>query len=1583
MRLDAYSTLWSAFKAYADLPDSHITKEKVQALLEFLKRDLTHQIGGPMEPSETNLVLQALKLLVTLVWTKSLSVHLTDAYRSFVIDHSTRILEERKVSKAVLLHYMHLLSTQDFSSRIMTPARAIRLLELLKDLPEHVRGNGVISERLMVYQRISEQAKGTFKSRPSCWLLALLSAMTCSIPDTRKKAITLGHRLPVALGSSSTVATALRDLLDSPGEQEDVLSSTICKRLMKMMKSINEARQVPQIWAAVMLLMRGLDQKFHEWHRLPDWLRIIQKCFNCSDSEARVEANKAWNKLVYVAQPHEEAKSFLTKMLMKPLLVQMERPSSEKHSKSTRNSAFASYCNLLYYALKPSASFGHNDAVWDEYIVPAFKVPFLSSEQNSDSACRILIALFWREKVKPWKETRTLDATSIEPEELPLLDCKWIRSRTHSILEVFDLLFRSSYWGPAVYPDTAYIAQAWRNFAKALGDACRKEVRASPETTEAVAHLSRFLIRFCHKMSATTKEGDGGYVSRFHFLCKTVLEEVGPLPFAEGALPGAIEYSSTTCSTDSKSKGRLPMIDILEALQNLPSSYKDEAYFNTVFDLLQLTSKARSSAHSRIHFFKQCAEAVLHDGSGDAGSRLTCRAIAKLLSGDMTTAATNFTSDSGDAEHTVANMVKILELAIPYQKGEYEAWSNLLKESLLVTDSYQIALLVTDRLTASLGHHLTDEGSLCAAILVQEFLGVFNSSASLNAHKPFSKKTKRKEPEAMSIYRRLVDLIDLHLFRMYGLADCDDEVVLLSITNAAISLLKACPTDYKLACLTGMQQSLALWFEDEQRLLTTASPAGDLKLIQARKLCPVVIDVLGKLSKEMDLKALDTLFAAAFRTSHKITINQMVQMWNSTYGTSKSLEYGDMLKEVLARLVPFVDLELPGLHNLNSQGTSPRRLDYVEGPEMEDVRSSNHELAASSEVDQPMNLLSGGKEPQKRPGETTDAVERRTPTKEDSRARLHHEDSQVQFVQIESSPCPGENAESQDLTARQKEVRERQDREANLHFADLRSSLPRGIGAPKIAKQLPSLLPGDEDETLDIAHPGTPTLSSRRIVSYEEAAQCSPTPKSKQQALRFEEIDAPSSPLSLHGPVEGIYQPEAAFPSDCRNEVPNEAENEELIEVGLFEDNPVESSILDDMADAVPTCKGSSCTALPVNESHYQEQTLGTPSDNLAAENDDTAQDKPVTEPRVGDDLSFEGVTTQGPGAVTTVCDKLVDCSCSPRSLEQGPEIAGPFPVAENTLDVEMTSTTPQTDGSNEKEIETNFETPLSIGSPLDTQKIYSDDNDFWSASQLSQELERAASSAPNQISEEQSESAPPAPAKRKWSPAASQRSKRRKTTGDFTRPRATTRLSSVTPEVHLTEEIYDCIEVQAPSSSYQSIRAASIASQSSVVSQPVKRARGRPRRVQSLLEMLGPSGTGEDLIMDNKKDTHQSSVKVEVCIPTSSRRPIPSQAPTEPGTLPTHQPDDPTRILNAATTSNRDSAAPRHTSTEIKADDKENVVPPDEAMALLQKALSSLRNTNASLDRSHLRAIDDLVFEIRTEAQNAALRNEGVGNGL
>lgn len=1584
LRLDAYLTLCSALKAYAELPNGHITKEKTQALVAYIRTDLTPQSEDPMEPSEARLMLQALKLLVTVVWNKPLSAHLTNSDRSFILDHSSRMIDEHKMPKAVILHYLHLLSTQEFSSKIMTTGRAVRILEVVKDLPDHVRGNGVISERIMVYQRILEQAKGVFKSKPALWAVQVLAAMTASVADTRNRAIALGHRVAIALGSSSIVATALRDLLEASSEHEDTFSSTLCKRLVKMTKTADETVQVPQIWGVVMLLMSGLQKKFSEWQHLHDWLRIIQKCFNCTDAEVRVEANKAWNKIVYIARPYEGTRSFLSKMLMKPILVQLERPNNERQSKSTRKSAFATYCNLLYYSFKPSSSFSHYDAVWDKHIVPAFQPPFLSSEENSDRACRILLALFWRERIIPWRETRALDATIVEPEELPLLDCKWTRSRTGSILEVFELLFRFSCWGPSSHPDTAYIAVAWRNFAKALSDACCKEVRPSIETTEAVNHIARFVTRICQKGSAAVKGSDEDYVGRFHFIIKTILSEIGPTPFSEGAWLSAI-HGSTIGSSTSNGQARPLMIDILGAIQDMPENCNDEAYSDMVVDLMQLTSKARASTRGRIQFYKQCAAAVIPDGSDNLRCRLTWNAISNLACAEVSTGVVNPLGDTADAENIVADVIEILELGVPYRNGQSEAWPALLKQLfLLAASSRRSGLSIIERLTKCLRHHISDEGGLCAADLIQAIIEVLNASASSENRNLALKATKKNEAEIKSEYHQAVSLIDVHLSRIYGLVDRCDEAVFQSVIDATISLLQACTTEYTLAYLTEMQASLALWLADEKRLITTTSHAGSLKLVQARRLCPVVIDVLEKLSDEVDVRSLDRLFAAAFRTSHRIVVNQTVKMWNSAYGTKKNVEYGDLLKEALARLIPFVDLELPGLDNLGSHGTIFPTLDYLETRE-DEHRAQHSDKLTESRVMEPQTVLPTVDNGvlQEQPV-AIDAARTRTPAKAGFRPVLRHDDSQVQFVSIESSPLPGEDLESQCLTARQKEVRERQDHEAALLFPDLRSGPACKTDALETTGKSSSfVLAGAEHDPFESTDLATPTLPSRNGVSYENTALLSPTPRSKQQALRLEEIDVPSSPLSIQGRAEENQRPGTLLTSRGQNEVQSQTPNPRAAEVELIEDSPVRSSILgEDITDAFPKETEQPTTVAPLRKvGHEQLPMSKRPSDYSGGEIANMSENLPTSEPQVEDEM-FSVMQATGVEIVTT--DYPLVAGHSELSSEQSPVVAGCLMnIANNTADLVMTESAPQTDGSNEKHTKTTFKTPIRAGSlPEEHMNIHSDNNDFWSASQLKQDLERVASlrSAQSPILKQQSDPAFSAPVKRKRPQETSQGSKRRKTNGSVARPRESPRLLSENSKQHSSQAVYDCIEVESPSISQWSSQAESAASQTSVMSQVLKRGRGRPKRIPAPSTMPSQDDVRNSFDASNQTEGHEPipKPKVEVCIPTNggSRLDL-SQVSTRSDETSIHQTESSDRVLNAASASNRNSA-PARGSTEVKTDDKENQASPEEAMELLQKALSTLRSIN--MDRSDLRAIDDLVFEIRTEAQHAAQRSDRRG---
>ncbi|KAI9831149.1 MAG: hypothetical protein M1819_005237 [Sarea resinae] len=147
-----------------------------------------------------------------------------------------------------------------------------------------------------------------------------------------------------------------------------------------------------------------------------------------------------------------------------------------------------------------------------------------------------------------------------------------------------------------------------------------------------------------------------------------------------------------------------------------------------------------------------------------------------------------------------------------------------------------------------------------------------------------------------------------------------------------------------------------------------------------------------------------------------------------------------------------------------------------------------------------------------------------TPVKSTPKARLRHDDSQIQFAPIDSSP-PGEaSGESQLLTDRQREVKERQQTEAAM-FPDLRSSpLPRSqVGkAPHSELTLSSSLSRDGNVLSD--GPTTPTLPPPAHSPFNEFLLSSPTPRPdndtssplEPRAGREEEqpMEFPSSPPS-------------------------------------------------------------------------------------------------------------------------------------------------------------------------------------------------------------------------------------------------------------------------------------------------------------------------------------------------------------------------------------------------------------------------------------------------------------------------------------
>lgn len=136
------------------------------------------------------------------------------------------------------------------------------------------------------------------------------------------------------------------------------------------------------------------------------------------------------------------------------------------------------------------------------------------------------------------------------------------------------------------------------------------------------------------------------------------------------------------------------------------------------------------------------------------------------------------------------------------------------------------------------------------------------------------------------------------------------------------------------------------------------------------------------------------------------------------------------------------------------------------------------------------------------------------PSKTTPKARLRHDDSQIQFAAIESSPLASEVPDSQILTDRQREVRERQNLEAGIMFPDLRStSKPRvrergGVSPKLILKGTQaSSIELDLDESCPVLPPVDDIL--------DDVFSSSPTPRSSRRNSdqRSLSIGPPSSPL--------------------------------------------------------------------------------------------------------------------------------------------------------------------------------------------------------------------------------------------------------------------------------------------------------------------------------------------------------------------------------------------------------------------------------------------------------------------------------------
>ena len=207
------------------------------------------------------------------------------------------------------------------------------------------------------------------------------------------------------------------------------------------------------------------------------------------------------------------------------------------------------------------------------------------------------------------------------------------------------------------------------------------------------------------------------------------------------------------------------------------------------------------------------------------------------------------------------------------------------------------------------------------------------------------------------------------------------------------------------------------------------------------------------------LRALEPLLVAGFASPHRAVVNDSVVFWNETFGAERLLEYPTKLESVLRARLTDADITLPTFPDIDIDHVPATLPAFFDSPSQESIGLQPPRFVGSSG---PGFLSPRGLPPNTNLASKSSTISRAifspSPAKRTNRRsasstprpRLRHDDSQIQFAPIDSSPLPPAD-ESQYLTEHQKEVKARQHLDAQL-FPDLSSSpmahstaLPRGL----------------------------------------------------------------------------------------------------------------------------------------------------------------------------------------------------------------------------------------------------------------------------------------------------------------------------------------------------------------------------------------------------------------------------------------------------------------------------------------------------------------------------------------------------------
>ncbi|RGP72087.1 telomere length regulator rif1 [Fusarium sporotrichioides] len=1128
-RLDAYMMLSRALKASNNLPDRVALQGKMSLFMSFIERDVKSK--NDKGTADSSLVNHALNLLTTFLHFPAIASTLTSDFGIFIIDHCIRCFSDPTLPKDLARHLMQVAAFQSFSSKVMSSDRVGRLITSLHNIENNLTGKSIIMGRIQIYKRLIKQSR-THMAVYTDWLKDMFTDMLSTVRDIRAQAISLGTEAGFALRNEKNVMRKVTEILQSPDDKTTYIQFYILK-LEEMFKEKESASVVPQIWGVVTLY---LQCPISRWVYFAPWFKLAQDSFNAADLHTKQEANNAWNRYVYLSITSNKMAPKSLAPLGQPLTSQLRRKITSKQSEEAlklRRTVLGGVCNLCYYAFRPSNDMLWIDSAWDLVLQPLMRQLLHldgTSEPLADSvtqASRIVTGLLDVSTPRGWKDDRIRDTALISPEELPSIDSRWTRRNSERVFGLVGPILQRKFTDLANPESLTY--RLWKAFVGSIAVASAKDIKVADETARFIAHSFDLLSDIWTK-GIPEESGSSGtkFLSSVQHYVEVLVRSLGLLSFTEKKLSMSVANTfepaptpSTRLDRTDKSSGvvQTPLLHLFSMLSSKPPGVADDDNLAECFLSIFAPFFHDKPTRARIELAREMLRLLPRDTLSPYGPWiLAAQNIGSLL--DQNTVSSSSLPPSSDKllGPEYREIVSLLERGlVSHPSLPEERWFSLfdLLSNHIVQECGDagralgliepLAKIVTDNFFE--GSDRSNGTALSVAIALftaaklprdrqaveaarRRLWGAPPTASRSSSFDPFQHLYQLQSQSMKFCYENETEGIDEKMVAYFKAVDT------FIVTGFSQNGVKTLPK---------LQAGLSFWIQDEKahKTLRSDSPLSEPVQSLWDNICAQLL-TLGRLEKK-DLDAIEPLVSAAFRSKHRHVVNKMAETWNALVKDEESLDCSESLKSIITSLRPTVDVLYPGMEEsggdfgaqVQSFVDSQDDLSFVA---LSSAKSTGQEVEQAGPPAPSMTPMSmrGPLTRKRRRDATPESVVKTRSAKRTTTPRLRHDNSQIQFAPIVSSPLVGE---SQHLTERQMEVRQRQEENAGL-YSDIRSSpRPRSRAATE-----------EEPKDLEVQKPRNLETTPERKASYEEFITSTPTPR-RGLALHLEGInDPPSSP---------------------------------------------------------------------------------------------------------------------------------------------------------------------------------------------------------------------------------------------------------------------------------------------------------------------------------------------------------------------------------------------------------------------------------------------------------------------------------------